>query len=148
MHILTATIRGIAKEPGPRRACKATSSIRTCRNAKGFFVCPVSHSSLSPLRGGLRFQMGIWEYLSPLAEHIKMSASPPPWGVEDRASMAVGGHPYFWVDSVPTGWRPSYSCLWPLLGDACELRALLKCSLLGKAFPGLHSIQYPSSRAC
>lgn len=87
MPILTATTRGIAKEPGPRCACKATSSIRTCPNVKGFYVPSDSHPSLSPLRGGLGFQMGIWEYPSPLAGHIKMSASPPPILGEGRLGI-------------------------------------------------------------
>lgn len=92
MPILTATIRGIAKEPGPRCACKVTSSIRTYHNAKGFCVPRDSHSSLPPLRGGLGFQMGIWEYPSPLAEHIKMSASPLPWGEGRRPGI----HGWWW----------------------------------------------------
>ena len=78
MPILTATTGGVAKEPGPRRACKSTSSIRTCHKVKGLCVPSDSHSSLSPLTEGLGFRMGIWEYPSPLAEHVKISASPPP----------------------------------------------------------------------
>lgn len=79
---LTAGIGGIGAElprslaPGMLAGPPPPSGPDTMHKV---FMCPITVIPAC-LERKPRFQMGIWEYPSTLAEHIQIPVSPPSWG--------------------------------------------------------------------